>query len=236
MPCARTARPGARIMIYTCYDMVRDCRAEKPEGWSYFVSNYSPLIRKLLAHYAPADAAPLETVLAALRPKLFQSLDPMPERQFVAVLRQQVLAQLNPAPPEIALDLETVATALSPLTLLEKQAAWFDTMHYDSARTAPMLRVSAKTVESIRQRAAEMIRGAVDAWRPTLLAENGMALGRAAAAGAGADCLAPKAFLDVLDGRATWRGREDVERHVGACWHCIDHYCRLIEVVELLRG
>jgi hypothetical protein len=27
-----------------------------------------------------------------------------------------------------------------------------------------------------------------------------------------------------------------LERHVTRCWHCIDHFCRLVEVVELLRG
>jgi len=58
----------------------------------------------------------------------------------------------------------------------------------------------------------------------------------AAAAAAGGECLAPKAFLDMLDGRTTWRGREELEHHVTRCWHCVDHFCRLAEVVELLRG
>ena len=34
-------------MIYTCYEMVRDCHADRPEGWAYFISNYVPLIRKI---------------------------------------------------------------------------------------------------------------------------------------------------------------------------------------------
>jgi hypothetical protein len=67
------------------------------------------------------------------------------------------------------------------------------------------------------------------------MADNGMALGRAAAAASGKECLPARAFFDVLDGRATWHGREAVERHVADCWHCIDHYCRLIESIELLR-
>ena len=68
------------------------------------------------------------------------------------------------------------------------------------------------------------------------MAENGRALGRAAAASKCADCLPPKTFLDLLDGRTTWLGRDQLERHVTCCWHCIDHFCRLVEVVELLRG
>jgi hypothetical protein len=40
----------------------------------------------------------------------------------------------------------------------------------------------------------------------------------------------------VIDGRATWRGREEMESHVKGCWHCLDRYCRLLEVVDVLRG
>lgn len=227
-------------MIYTSYEMIRDCRADRPEGWRYFLTNYVSVIRRILAHYEPASAADrLERALRAMRKpesSLFQSLEPAPERNFVAELRQKVL-EFVPAPaPEIPLDLETLAAALEPLTLLEKQAAWIETMGYDAASTGAMLRMAPTTVEKVRERAAELVRGKVDSWRRTLLAENGRALGRAAAAGAGAECPPAKVFLDVLDGRATWRGRESLEPHVTACWHCIDHFARVAEVVELIRG
>jgi hypothetical protein len=109
-------------------------------------------------------------------------------------------------------------------------------MRYSPEQTAAMLRVSAATVEKIRARAAELIRGKVDAWRRTLLVENGIGLARAAAGATTADCLPAKAFLDIIDGRTTWIGREQMERHVTACWHCIDHFCRMLEVVEIMRG
>ncbi|MBZ5724935.1 MAG: hypothetical protein LAP87_08055 [Acidobacteriia bacterium] len=229
-------------MIYTCYEMIRDCRAGRAEGWRYFVSNYVPAIRKLLARYShggAADGEVLERVLAALRKPgspLFQSLEPAPERWFVAELRQSVLGQLGSTAAEMEIELETVAAALEPLTLVEKQAAWLETMAYSSQETGVLLRMAPATVEKIREKAAELVRGKVDAWRRTLLAENGAALGRAAAAAAGAECLPAKTFLDVLDGRTTWRGREEMEQHVTRCWHCIDHFCRMAEVVELLRG
>ena len=82
-------------MIYTCYDMVRDCRANQPEGWRYFISNYIPVIRKLLAHYGSEDDALLERVLRAIRKpesSMFDSAEPAPERWFLAELRQKVLA------------------------------------------------------------------------------------------------------------------------------------------------
>jgi hypothetical protein len=226
-------------MVYTCYEMARDCRTDRPEGWSYFLSNYVPVVRKLVAHYGSEDPALLNRVLVGVRnpeSSLFQTLEPVPERWFLAELRQKVLAELETRVPEIEVDLETVAAALEPLTMVEKQAAWTETMHYNPEETGPMVRMAPKTVEKIRDRAAELIRGKVDRWRPSLLADNGASLGRAAAVPAGEDCLSAKTFLDILDGRMTWRGREQLERHVNSCWHCIDHFCRMVEIVELLRG
>ena len=123
-------------MIYTCYEMIRDCRADKPAGWSYLISEYVPAVRKILEHYAPEYQ--LEPVLAALRKpesSLFQSIEPSPERWFVADLRQKVLAELPAASPGLTIDLETLASALAPLTVLEKQAAWLETMRYTAAET-----------------------------------------------------------------------------------------------------
>jgi hypothetical protein len=167
---------------------------------------------------------------------IFRASEPPEERWFVAQLRQFVVGELSAPGAEIPIDLEILTAALEPLTMTEKQAAWLETMHYPPALAGPMLRVSPETVEKVRDRAAELIRGKVDSWRRTLLAENGAALGREAAAGAGKDCLPTKAFLDVVDGRTTWRGREMMDRHLRDCWHCVDHFCRMLEVVHLLRG
>ncbi len=224
-------------MIYTCYEMVQDCRADKPEGWRYFISQYVPLIRKLLAHYG--GSGEINRVVTALRrpeSSLFQSLEPVPERWFIAELRQRVLAQLPTADPPMPLDLETISIAWEPLTLAEKQVAWIDTMAYDASQTGAMMRMAPKTVEKIRERAAELLRGKTDAWNRGLVPANGRHLGRAAETAGGKDCLPAKVFLDILDGRTTWSGRESMERHVLGCWHCIDHFSRMVEVVELIRG
>jgi hypothetical protein len=118
---------------------------------------------------------------------------------------------------------------------VEKQTAWLEGMGYSSAETGEMLRMAPATVEKIRAHAAERIRSHVDGWNVRLLADNGPELGRAATAAKTGECLPAKTFLDVVDGRMPWRGREQMEQHVLGCWHCIDHFCRLLEVVELLR-
>jgi hypothetical protein len=99
-----------------------------------------------------------------------------------------------------------------------------------------MMRAAPETVEKIRARASELIRGSVDSWRRSLLVDNGFSLFREAAAASGPDCLPLKAFLDILDGRTTWRDREVMEQHVTNCWHCVDHYARMVEVAGLMRG
>ncbi len=223
-------------MIYTCYEMARDCRADKPEGWTHFIANYVPLIRKFLAHYGGGEIEPVMKALHDPESSMFQSLGPAPERWFAAELRQKVLAEIPIAPAEIAIDLETVAEALAPLTVVEKLAAWLETMGYGPKDSGAILRMSPETVANIRQKAEELLRGKLDAWRRNLLAENGRALGLQAVAAKTEECLKDKAFLDVLDGRETWRGREEMERHVTRCWHCIDHFCRMAEVIQTIRG
>jgi hypothetical protein len=225
------------VMIYTSYEMTRDCSANQPVGWRYFVRQYVPVIRRILAHYSPDTA--LEPVLKTLgtpQSTLFRALEPVPERPFVAELRQNILTVIDAPAPEMELRLEQLTAALDGFTVVERQVVWLEGMIYPPPETGEMLRMAAPTVEKIRDRAAEGVRGQVDGWNTRLLADNGRVLGQAAGATRSERCLPWKTFLDVIDGRMTWRGREEMEQHVLGCWNCIDHFCRLLEVVELLRG
>lgn len=232
-------------MIYTSYEMIRDCREDKFEGWSHFLKRFVPVIRQFLAHYFPersADKGLLQRVLLQLhKPEspLFQSVEPGPERAFVSELRQQVLsaveADLASQEPEIILDLPTLSAALESLTVVEKEVVWFETMRYGKQDVGRMLRMDPQTAENIREKSSELIRGKLDAWKRNLIAENGQQLGRAAVTLATKDCIPAKGFSEIIDGRATWRDRELLERHTVRCWHCINHFCRLWEVKDVLR-
>jgi hypothetical protein len=227
-------------MIYTCYEMVRDIRAGRPEGWTHFLKHYVPVIRRTVAHYLPqTDDEMLYRILEILRRPdsfLFQSAEPPEERWLVTQLRQVIVTELAAPAAQYPIDLEILTAALEPLTVTEKQAAWLETMHIPATQAGAMLRVSGETVEKVRARASELLRGKVDTWQRTLLADNGPALGREAATPGTPDCLPTKAFMDVVDGRTTWRDREAMNRHLAGCWHCVDHFCRVLESVELLRG
>jgi len=224
-------------MIYTCYEMIQDCREGKAEGWQYFITNYVPVVRQVLRHYSPdRGEALVDGALASVRAGWFTEVEPGPERQFVPFLRQKVLEAVETGgAAEVELDLETLREALAPLTVVEKEVAWLETMRYPTADAARMLRMDPATAEKVRERAAELIRGKVDRWRRTLLADNGLALGRAAAAQSAAECVTAQALLEMIDGRATWQQRREMERHITECWHCVDHFCRLHEVCDLGR-
>lgn len=196
-------------MIYTCHDMIRDCRANKPEGWSHFITHYVPVIRRLLAHYSSDEPELLERALLDFRKpesSLFHSVDPSPERWFVAELRQKLVACTETA------DL----TTLPPLTQVEKQVVWLETMRYGAEDSAVIMKMSPATVESIRGKAPALPERAT----PPSKSEA---------------CLPAKDFLDVIDGRSNWYRRDEMDRHVNTCWYCIDHFCRLREVCEVLR-
>ena len=218
-------------MIYTSYEMIQDCRAGKPAGWSYFLATYKPVVDRLAQHYGLTD---LERILERVRGELFQSIQPMPERQFVTELRQKLLSSLPLEPAQ--LEINALAEAFAPLTVLEKKAIWLETMRYDAGATGRMLRMDAQTVTKTRDKGADLLRARQDRWSRSLLTDNGLALGREAAALPTAECIPAKSLLDIIDGRATWSKREEMERHISDCWHCVDHFSRLHEVCDLLRG
>jgi hypothetical protein len=215
-------------MIYTTYEMIQDCRAGKREGLSYYETNYVPVLNRLAEHYGRP--------LPDLGNTLFQSLEPMPERHFVAALRQKFQQSAAAGqPPAVALDLETLSLALAPLTVVEKKSVWMETMRYNATDAARMLRMDEKTVQKIRAKAADLLRAAQDRWNSTILEDNGEQLGAVAASQSKPDCISAKAIFDMIDGRSTWSKREEAEHHIVSCWHCVDHFCRLHEVCDLLR-
>ena len=215
------------MAVYTSFDMIEDCRRNRPEGWTYFVRHYAAAALAFARRYRPeraGDPVALVAGLARADSPLFAA--GLPERDFVAELRQRVL-EGEPAEWTLAFDFAEFARRLEPFTVIEKQAVWLETMRYDVAAAGAMLKMLPESVERVRSKAAELVGP---------LAGHACAFARATAAVRTEKCPPSAALLDYIDGRLTWTAREEVEGHVNSCWHSVDHLCRLREAAELLRS
>ena len=223
------------MAVYTCFDMIRDCREGNERGWRFFAGNFIAPLRTLLRHYAgtPDVEAPLRRLLGDLRrtaDEFIAGLSPAPERQFLMLLRQSVLAvseRNTPAAGQLGLD--TLTAALKDYSPIERQITWLETMEYGIAQCAALMRVSEETVERLRRRTGELLRANLDRWSESLLCDNGRALGREAAAEAPDEPVQFRELTDLLDGRITWRARAELEQRLVQSWHNVDHLCRLRE-------
>jgi hypothetical protein len=222
--------------------MIRDCRENKPDGWLYLVTHYVPVASRLLEHYFPSDSNLVVRVLPALHDPalpLFAAPGPGTEREFVAALRNVILQiaekHNRPVEHEQTLDLETLTAALAPFTATERQFVWLEAMNYSDETAALLMNLEPSTIRKSRDRADELLREKLDRWSKGLIRNHGLALGRLVAGLRGTSCLPAGAFLDTIDGRITWSRRKDYESHLTACWHCVDHFCRIREADHTLR-
>lgn len=217
--------------------MIHDCPAGAAAGWTHFVKTFLPALRDMVRHYGANDGA-LERLPEKLRqagPALWVSEGLIGERDFLTRLRGLVLDAAAPQ-PDAALTLEAMAEAFEPLTLVERQVVWLDTMRYDAGAAAVLMRISPESSGAIRERAEELLRLKLDSWSKGMLRRNGAALQEAARAEAPEHPLGVREFLDIIDGRATWSYRRDLEMRLAASWYEIDHFCRLREADHLLRA
>jgi hypothetical protein len=222
------------VSVYTAYDMIADCRAGKPEGWLWFARNFVPPLRMLLAHYSAGDPdAALQRLVAGMRSELAATA-PAPLREIVVALRPKILeaAGFPGETPPVPVDIDTLSEAFEPLTFAERQMVWLETMRYNAADTARLMRASAETVENVRRRAGELLRAKLDHWTVTLLLDSGAALGEEVRRSLPAEPVATRDFLDLVDGRVTWQHRGEIERALAGSWFEVDHLCRVREVDE----
>ena len=176
----------------------------------------------------------MKQVLAT--PGGMDGIEPMVEREFMASLRPRMLAACGWKGGRAGtLELETMAEALAPLTLLERQIVWFETMSYNLDDTARLTRVSVDTARKARERAGELLRGRLDSWTQTIIADNGGLLSDQAGATKPAEPVAFRHFLDIIDGRMTWQLRAEVEPKIESSWFEIDHFCRIREADAAVR-
>jgi len=206
------------MAVYTCNDMVHDCRARRPEGWRHFIAEYLPFCRAVILHYLPErgdDPNSLPALMAIFSRSgctVFEVSGIATEREFLLGLRDMVIEQFAPRvqnrpAPESAL--------LTGVPALERQIGWLEAMGYDEHASARMLNLDHKTVAAVRAKLNAALQGA------------GLSCIVLPAAGPG--CASARTLADYSDGRLVWQTRQKVERHLCECWRCVDLFCRLRE-------
>ncbi len=222
------------MSVYTCYDMVPDCRADNPRGWIHLAKHFVPPLRWMVSRYGGGEPE-LRGLLASMRP-FPAEIPPTAEREFILNARPRVLEAAGWRAGTIGtLDLETFASALAELTVLERQLVWFETMGYNAADTGRLCRTSEETAAKARASALEMLRRALDSWTSTIVRDNAGALAVSARAEAPAQPVPFRSYVDIIDGRMTWGNRVAVDRSLAASWHEVDHYCRVREADAATR-
>ena len=233
------------MAVFTCAEMVEACLAGQDSGWKHFLLEYLPFAALLVERHYPQLNLRRETVLREVllrardqEAQFFREYQGHGEREFVLHLREHVLRVLEEAAPEtpapeIRLTWEEFERAFAPLTALERQAVWMFVLNPRADDIALMLRADQPSVDAILSRAQERLRASADHWSATMLAENGHLLSREPSARRTNECPDGRTFLRLLDGQNTWRERLDLERHLAACWYCVDVLCRFREVYRL---
>ncbi len=224
------------MAVYTCYEMIDDCRRGRPPGWTHLVTNFVPAFARLLEHYRPGATGNdfWARFLAALRDdpnSPLASVQAVSEREFVFEMRDFLLAFAGVEPAGGEVDWPAFQEALAPLTAVEKQVVWLETMDYDTAAAAALVRVSEETGAQTRRRAAGLLHEHLPGFS---IADHAPAL-RHMASTAEDKPIAVRQLLRALDGQMKWSERQDLDAHLAGSWHDIDRFCRVREADAAVR-
>ncbi len=235
------------MAVYTAFDMVRDCAANKREGWQHFISHYLLAAGAFMDRYRagvwPEGAGRAEAYRELLKDlqradnRFFSSLQPAQGRIFLTSLRDYLLDRFAPEQPDTASVLmDAIMAGLTELTVVEKQFFWLETMNYSDAETGAMMFADPATVARARQKGNDLLRGHLDTWSAGMLARNAVTLRHDVRKLHSEECIDPRLYCDAIDGRITWNTKADMEYHLAGCWFCIDHFCRVRDTDWTLAG
>ena len=224
------------MAIYTCFDMIVDCRQGRAEGWRYFTRTFVAALRRTFAHYGGGEEHVFKLIerLRAPSDSPLHAMQPMTQREFLDALRPLVLELTAPATKGISPDLSLVQDALAPLTATERQTAWFESFGYSAEDAARIMRMSPETAVKLRARTDELLRSKLDDWTVGLLATYGRDLGVQIERSPPDTRLAYRDFFDVMDGRNSWQHRTMFERTLEESWYEVHRACCVREADDAL--
>lgn len=232
------------MAIRTIFSMAEDCARGERRAWGEFVRDYAGIARRLLEHYFPVLIPDIDHHVAAVFRRAdaqgqewFAGLKFSNEREFMMAFRGLVFAygreQAVVPAPQITLD--QVRAGMKDLSVLERELLWLIIKGYDAQRIAAMMMNAAATAEAVQRLAVERLAALVSATAPQALRDYARVLMELAEQSKTDQCLALKAFNNLVNGQISWRERELAEEHMGNCFYCIDRFTTFQEMIRLRK-
>lgn len=222
--------------VFSFHTMRDACLAGDPRGWGYFVKLYSPLARHLLRHYFSTQT--LSTLLpqvfreaTAGQGRIWKNFAGTDEKEFVFYWRGFVVEQgrqARGAPPRTPVTSENFWALLETFPPLQRELLILGFRHYSPEQLSDLTKFTpesaANVLQQARQRLAQKLGNA-----GSLERGDHDALFAAIEQQHGEKCYPHRLFVRMADGQITWREREDAERHLQECLHCLDRLAQYRE-------
>lgn len=238
--------PGAAVVkgVFDFHCMQESCQSDQPEGWRRFVESYAPLAQRLLEHYFPGHdtAALLVEVFRQARAnqaELWRTFSGVSEKEFLLHFHRFVLQQGRAARgawPETPLSPQNFQALLEEFPPLQREMLALSFRGYEAEELSQMMKFHPETIRTATERAQEKLRARLgEAIGPDFSRRDHDALFAAIEAQRGENCVPDKIFPRIVDGQTTWREREEAERHIESCLHCLNRFADYYEVFHYHR-
>jgi hypothetical protein len=232
--------------LWTLQRILPACEEGQAEAWRAFLDLYSSVAHGLLGVYFRDSGDGPRKIWKRALPDLsandyerLRAFDHQAEREFLADLRAFLL-ELGELGLDPARDLtgperpsaETLGAVLQGLPFLHQQAVFLKLAGYSDAALDKMLRIPPlaieRAVERLQKDYSVFLKREQD---ECLWPAAWLAFQRSVRAAPGKDCPPLRQFVRIFDGQASWYDKKPAEEHVTACFHCLERWCALCEVV-----
>jgi len=230
--------------------MIQGCREGDAEAWRALVAQYTPVLAGVAKAYSSDPgriAGAWRGVLGSLAGHDFAALkevEAQSDREFFSVLRASLLEQFTAGPEDLTspdgLDTITVLEDLSRLMrespLVHQNMMFLHLTGYSDPDIELILRIS----PAVAQRSVERLNAAFWAdFRRSMEAAHWQAawlrMNRRMRRSKTPDCVPIRPLIRILDGQFGWYEKDPIERHLGACLHCLEAWVGLQEITHWMQ-
>lgn len=238
-------------MVLTFHRILSGCEEGSREAWQEFLSNYTPVMLRILGIYLPYGRSDAQNeiwretlgALSVHNLERLRTFDRQSEREFLVDLRVFLLgkgsARLEPgcdAPDAPEPTANTVSGLLKGLPLLHQVVLFLKLAGYSDGTLDGLLRITPaiaqKGLERLQANYSIVLRREQDV---NLWPAAWMGLLRHAWAAKAEGCPPLRQFVRILDGQTGWYEKDPLEQHVAECLHCLERWTALREIVYWKR-